>query len=94
MGVSWFFILAVFPLQVAIVGVIRDAQESATNIMYTINDMTGEDIIVRKWLDNEVGSVVMLHLLIELTCAIPSQFYCELYHVCFFFDSVNRLDKA
>lgn len=51
--------LAVFALQVAIVGVIRDAQESATNIMYTINDMTGEDIIVRKWLDNEVGLVLM-----------------------------------
>jgi len=43
--------------QVAIVGVIRDAQESATNIMYTINDMTGEDIIVRKWLDNEESDV-------------------------------------
>ena len=82
------FILALFPLQVAIVGVIRDAQESATNIMYTINDMTGEDIIVRKWLDNEVGFVV-LHLLIELTCAVhisfvPSQFYYEHFHVFFF----------
>jgi len=54
--------LAVFALQVAIVGVIRDAQESATNIMYTINDMTGEDIIVRKWLDNEVGLVLMTPL--------------------------------
>ncbi|XP_068679125.1 replication protein A 32 kDa subunit-A-like [Montipora foliosa] len=39
--------------QVTIVGVIRDAQESATNIMYNINDMTSEDIIVRKWIDNE-----------------------------------------
>lgn len=39
--------------QVSVVGIIRDAQESATNIMYTINDMTGEDIIVRKWLENE-----------------------------------------
>jgi len=43
--------------QVKIVGVIRDAQESATNIMYTINDMTGEDIIVRKWIDNEESDV-------------------------------------
>lgn len=73
-------------MQVSIVGVIRDAQESATNIMYTINDMTGEDIIVRKWLDNEVGFVVMLHLLKELTCIVhgsfvPSQFYFEHYHV-------------
>lgn len=34
---------------------IRDAQESATNIMYNISDMTSEDIIVRKWIDNEVG---------------------------------------
>lgn len=42
-------------LQVTIVGVIRDAQESATNIMYTINDMTGDDLLVRKWIDNEVG---------------------------------------
>ncbi|XP_015753063.1 PREDICTED: replication protein A 32 kDa subunit-A-like [Acropora digitifera] len=41
--------------QVTIVGVIRDAQESATNIMYNISDMTSEDIIVRKWIDNEVG---------------------------------------
>lgn len=41
--------------QVTIVGVIRDAQESATNIMYTINDMTGDDLLVRKWIDNEVG---------------------------------------
>lgn len=39
--------------QVTIVGIIRDAQESATNIMYNINDMTSEDIIVRKWIDNE-----------------------------------------
>lgn len=39
--------------QVTIVGVIRDAQESATNIMYNISDMTSEDIIVRKWIDNE-----------------------------------------
>ncbi|KAM7446311.1 DNA-directed RNA polymerase I subunit rpa2 [Porites harrisoni] len=39
--------------QVTIVGVIRDAQESATNIMYTINDMTGDDLLVRKWIDNE-----------------------------------------
>ena len=58
---------AVFALQVAIVGVIRDAQESATNIMYTINDMTGEDIIVRKWLDNEVRFEVMSPLFIECT---------------------------
>jgi len=49
--------------------------------------MTGEDIIVRKWLDNEVGFVVMLHLLIELTgivvgsLIVPSQFYFEHYHV-------------
>lgn len=41
--------------QVTIVGVIRDAQESATNIMYTISDMTGDDLLVRKWIDNEVG---------------------------------------
>ena len=27
--------------------------------MYKINDMTGEDIIVRKWLDNEVKFEVM-----------------------------------
>ena len=43
-----------FVFQVTIVGVIRDAQESATNITYKVNDMTGEDIIVRKWIDNEV----------------------------------------
>ena len=46
------------------VGVIRDAQESATNIMYTINDMTGEDIIVRKWLENEVGYFLLIHVIL------------------------------
>ena len=38
--------------------------------MYKINDMTGEDIIVRKWLDNEVKFEVMSPLFIEcaFTC--------------------------
>ena len=46
--------------------------------MYKINDMTGEDIIVRKWLDNEVKFEVTspLHVFIEcaFTCTwrIPS----------------------
>ena len=69
---------AVLSSKVAIIGVIRDAQESATNIMYTINDMTGEDIIVRKWLDNEVGFVVMLPSFIE---HVHRRHITEYYHV-------------
>ncbi|RMX42729.1 hypothetical protein pdam_00018968 [Pocillopora damicornis] len=61
--------------QVSVVGVIRDAQESATNIMYTINDMTGEDIIVRKWLENEFMKLLLIDLLNQKCCCqlhVPS----------------------
>lgn len=68
----------------AIVGVIRDAQESATSIMYTINDMTGEDLIVRKWLDNEVGFEVMLPLFVECTCTCTCTWKSPLYSKYFF----------
>ena len=43
-----------FRTKVTIIGIIREAQESATNITYKINDMTSDDIVVRKWIDNEV----------------------------------------
>ena len=42
--------------QVTFIGVIRSAQESSTNIVYTVNDMTGEDMKVKKWVnENEVN---------------------------------------
>ena len=40
--------------QVTVVGVIREVQESATNMLYKVDDMTGDSIIVRKWIDTEV----------------------------------------
>lgn len=43
-------------LQVTFVGVIRNVQEAATNISFKIDDMTGDFISVRKWLDEEVSS--------------------------------------
>ncbi|XP_065667311.1 replication protein A 32 kDa subunit isoform X2 [Hydra vulgaris] len=39
--------------QVTIVGVIREVQEAATNISYKIDDMTGDLVSVRKWIDAE-----------------------------------------
>lgn len=37
------------------IGVIRSATESSTNIVYMVNDMTGDDIVVKKWInENEV----------------------------------------
>ena len=36
------------------VGVIREVQEAATNISYKIDDMTGDLVSVRKWIDAEV----------------------------------------
>lgn len=93
------FPLLCIHLQVSVVGVIRDAQESATNIMYTINDMTGEDIIVRKWLENEVW--FLLHHVIlwlawsihqavnqlifsQLTYKVINQFTLSLWMLCLF----------
>ncbi|XP_031569193.1 replication protein A 32 kDa subunit-like [Actinia tenebrosa] len=43
-------------IQVTFVGVIRSAQESSTNIVYTVNDMTGEDIVVKKWVNENEES--------------------------------------
>ncbi|KAK3727821.1 hypothetical protein QZH41_008240 [Actinostola sp. cb2023] len=43
-------------MQVTFVGVIRSAQESSTNIIYMINDMTGEDIMVKKWINENEES--------------------------------------
>ncbi|XP_065062073.1 replication protein A 32 kDa subunit-like [Rhopilema esculentum] len=37
--------------QVTIVGVIREVQESSTNILYKVDDMTADSIIVRKWIE-------------------------------------------
>lgn len=37
--------------QVTFVGIIRDVLETATNITYKIDDMTGEFILVKKWID-------------------------------------------
>lgn len=37
--------------QVTFVGVIREVVETATNISYKIDDMTGECILVKKWID-------------------------------------------
>jgi len=39
--------------QVTFVGIIREVSEAATNISYKIDDMTGDFISVRKWLDDE-----------------------------------------
>ncbi|XP_032239447.2 replication protein A 32 kDa subunit [Nematostella vectensis] len=40
--------------QVSFIGVIRSAEEASTNVVYHVNDMTGEDIVVKKWAnDNE-----------------------------------------
>lgn len=39
--------------QVTFVGVIREVQETATNISYKIDDMTGNRISVKKWIDND-----------------------------------------
>jgi len=37
--------------QVTFVGIIREVQETATNITYKVDDMTGEPILVKKWID-------------------------------------------
>jgi len=37
--------------QVTFVGIIREVQETATNITYKVDDMTGESILVKKWID-------------------------------------------
>jgi len=37
--------------QVTFVGIIREVQEAATNITYKIDDMTGNTITVKKWID-------------------------------------------
>jgi len=39
--------------QVKLVGVVREVQESVTNLLYKIDDMTGDSVTVRKWIDNE-----------------------------------------
>jgi len=39
--------------QVTFVGIIREVSEAATNISYKIDDMTGDYISVRKWLDDD-----------------------------------------
>merc|ERR1719447_1199660 len=39
--------------QVTFVGIIREVQETSTNITYKIDDMTGEFIMVKKWIDND-----------------------------------------
>lgn len=39
--------------QVTVLGIIREVQESATNMLYKIDDMTGDSITVRKWIDKE-----------------------------------------
>lgn len=42
--------------QVTFVGIIREVNEAATNISYKIDDMTGDYISVRKWLDDDERS--------------------------------------
>lgn len=42
--------------QVTFVGIIREVNEAATNISYKIDDMTGDFISVRKWLDDDEKS--------------------------------------
>jgi len=42
--------------QVTFVGIIREISEAATNISYKIDDMTGDHISVRKWLDDDEKS--------------------------------------
>jgi len=37
--------------QVTFVGIIREVQETSTNISYKVDDMTGEWILVKKWID-------------------------------------------
>jgi len=37
--------------QITFVGIIRDIVETATNISYKVDDMTGEFILVKKWID-------------------------------------------
>eukprot|EP00794_Sanderia_malayensis_P004687 gene4687-5302_t len=39
--------------QVSIVGVIREVQESSTNLLFKVDDMTADSIIVRRWMDPE-----------------------------------------
>ena len=49
-----------FCLKVKIVGVIREVQESVTNLLYKIDDMTGDSLIVRRWIDNDVRILNLL----------------------------------
>jgi len=39
--------------QVKIIGIIREIQEAATNITYKIDDMTGNMVVVKKWIDRD-----------------------------------------
>ena len=59
-------------IQVTFVGVIREVQETATNISYKIDDMTGNRISVKKWIDNDVSFYLSLYLLYGL---------CYFFHV-------------
>ena len=53
-------------------GVIREVQETATNISYKIDDMTGNRISVKKWIDNDVSFHLSLYLLCDL---------CYFFHI-------------
>ena len=61
-------------IQVTFVGVIREVHETATNISYKIDDMTGNRISVKKWIDNDVS----FHLSLYLLCDFSYIFYVEM----------------
>ena len=47
------------------VGIIREVQESATNVLYKIDDMTGDSIIVRKWIDTDVSFYLFIYSVLD-----------------------------
>ena len=52
------------------VGIIREVSEAATNISYKIDDMTGDFISVRKWLDDEVSSCLIFYVFLWLVSGV------------------------
>ena len=65
-------------VQVLLVGVVRSVQETSTNLAYTVDDMTGEPITVRKYIqDNEVVPVMRCFLHHDLWWSQQHRFDCH-----------------
>lgn len=43
-------------LQVSLVGVVRSSAPTETNVQYSLDDMTGPPLVVKQWVDTEVGN--------------------------------------